>query len=1095
MAKSKKKKKKTTYNEQDYTTKAPTGLDIKRDKYYFTFSWKIADKDYSFGITLEWRIQYSLSRDEVKSWSSWIPEYGLSPKATKFVLKDIEKATLGKPRIYPAGWIMIHAIEFRVRGCRGPFHTKKTKGNVTTETFYFPEDSAWSKKKFNLYPPNAPSLSAELTERNVTKFTWSTSTSNEDHRPFTSTQYQTALVRDYNLSDPSKHRVWIEQPESLFWRDVNVDAANKALPIKEETNFTVSTDHSYTRIFRVRARGMGGYSAWKYAMHTYGIPWKAKNVKTSIDKKTIGYQVLVKWESPAAVKRPIDITTVQYQICPPQATNLNLPSADNWTDGPTNKDTAKSDMARISIDQFLEDNQCIFVRVNNKHDNNETLGEPIKVPNTGTLIKPVFTGFDVDPQDAKRIYVKANNIAAETFSTAVVQVYLIDPKTNKDVYVGTIPNSVYSDRLLVDLSRFVSSTVTTSDITFKIRSYVNDGKKHTWYSAFVTEHGTAPSPPKNVKVNVLDASTGTIEVIWDWTWKEATGAELSWADDPNAWISTNQPSTYQIERLNQPRWIINGLELGKKWYVRIRLFKEDGDVKTYGAWSNLDSRDLPEDTSADLASQPAVPILTLSDGVITKDGSTVASWSYSTEDNHIQNLAEIALTTYNSDGTVAHGTVIAHEATAQHTTIKANNAQANFTVGNTYDFAVRVRSSSGKYSEWSDPVSLTIAEPISVGIGATSLVSDVIDGNEVLTLTEMPLVVKVMTGSSNITTSLAIERAESYVMARPDENDFNGFEGETIALMSGTDSRFVIDQDSLIGYLDDGAKYRIVAMIQDELGQTATDSLEFTVQWAHQALMPSAVVEIEPTEMYAIITPMAPEGYRAGDVCDIYRLSADKPELIIQNGSFGEKYVDPYPCLTTFGGHRVVYKTSNGDYITEENQIAWFDLREDDGDIIDDFMVIIDFDGQRLEFLYDIDVSSNWQKDFTETKYLGGSIQGDWNPAVSRTMTVNGLVLVERDPESVELARRLAVWPGICHIRTPDGSSFACNIDVSENREARWVRRRATYSLNITRVDPEGLDGVPYNQFFKDSDLYLLDEKGNKIKTDEDKYIVVRMVE
>lgn len=1093
MAKSKKKKTKTTYKEQDYTTKAPTGLDIKRKGYNFIFSWKIADKDYSFGQTLEWRIQYSYSYDEVKHWSFWVPAK-VTEKATSYTLKDIEIPAYGKGNLYPEGMTMIHAVQFRIRGCRGPFRTSKTKGGVKTETQYWPEDSAWSKKKFNILPPNAPSLTAELTATNVTKFTWSTSVGTEDHRPFTSTQYQTCFVRDH-LNAIEKLPVWKEQPASLAWQDVNVNSASKALPIKEETYMTSSNEHSYTRVFRVRARGIGGYSAWKYASHTYGIPWKAKDVTTTVDKKAIGYEVVVKWVSPSAARRPIDETVVQYQICPPKATNLNMPSADNWTDGPTNKDTTKSDMARVPIDQFLEDNQCIFVRVNNKHDSNTTLGNPVKVPNIGALIKPTFAGFDIDPQDAKHIYVKANNVAAGTFSTAVVQVYLIDPATHKDVYVGTIPNNAYSDRLLVDLSRFITSTVSASDITFKIRSYVNDGKKHTWYSGFVTEHGTAPSPPRNVKVNIKDASTGTIEVTWEWTWEEATGAELSWADNPDAWISTNQPSTYQIERLNQPRWIINGLELGKKWYIRIRLFREDGDVKTYGAWSALDSEELPEDTSADLASQPAVPILNLSDGVITKDGKTVAAWSYSTEDNHTQYLAEIALSTINSDGTVTHGAVIARESTAQHTTISADNKNANFTVGNTYHLAVRVQSSSGKYSEWSDPISLTIAEPISVAISSTSLVPVVEDGEEIFTLTEMPLIVKTLTGSNNLTTTLAIERAESYVMARPDENTFNGFEGETVALLSGTDSRFVIEQDSLMGYLDDGARYRIVVMVQDELGQTATDSLNFVVRWTHQALMPSAVVEIEPTEMYAIITPVAPEDYRTGDVCDIYRLSADKPELIIQNGTFGEKYVDPYPCLTAFGGHRVVYKTSNGDYITADNQIAWFDLREDEGDIIDDFMVIIDFDGQRLEFLYDIDVSSNWQKDFTETKYLGGSIQGDWNPAVSRTMTVNGLVLVERDPESVELARRLAVWPGICHIRTPDGSSFACNIDVSENREARWVRRRATYSLNITRVDPEGLDGVPYNQFFKESDVYLLDEKGNKIKTDEDKYIVVKMVE
>ena len=63
---------------------------------------------------------------------------------------------------------------------------------------------------------------------------------------------------------------------------------------------------------------------------------------------------------------------------------------------------------------------------------------------------------------------------------------------------------------------------------------------------------------------------------------------------------------------------------------------------------------------------------------------------------------------------------------------------------------------------------------------------------------------------------------------------------------------------------------------------------------------------------------------------------------------------------------------------------------------------------------------------------------------------------------TIEAVRRLATYPGICHIRTPDGSSYSANINVSEDREERMINKIAKYSLEITAVDSQELDGVTY---------------------------------
>ena len=296
-------------------------------------------------------------------------------------------------------------------------------------------------------------------------------------------------------------------------------------------------------------------------------------------------------------------------------------------------------------------------------------------------------------------------------------------------------------------------------------------------------------------------------------------------------------------------------------------------------------------------------------------------------------------------------------------------------------------------------------------------------------------------------------------MDRPDESDFDGFAGETVALFSQTgEGSITLEREDLIGTLDDGASYRLVATVKDSLGQSNTESIDFEVHWAHQAVKPLGTAVISDT--VALITPQAPQGFMDGDSCDIYRLSADRPELIVSGGIFGVTYVDPYPAIGEFGGHRIVYRTADGDYITAENEIAWLDITAEDGDCLDLVSSLIDFDGEQIEFRYDVTHSNAWEKDFKETRYLGGSVAGDWNKAIGRTATMKGSAVTIRDQATMKQFRRLAVYPGICHIRTVDGSSFACDIQVTEDRNYDQNTIRADYNLSVTRVDPEELDGL-----------------------------------
>ena len=391
-------------------------------------------------------------------------------------------------------------------------------------------------------------------------------------------------------------------------------------------------------------------------------------------------------------------------------------------------------------------------------------------------------------------------------------------------------------------------------------------------------------------------------------------------------------------------------------------------------------------------------------------------------------------------------------------------------------------------------------------------------------LTALPLTLTTDDVKDGVNQILTIERAEDYFLDRPDEKQSGGFAGEivyrtvngsginrTYSVVSEPDEddlstyyeydsqeesysptedtsvdptktyytltitrSYEITQENITSYLDDGALYYLTYRLEDEYNQSYEIRREFKVKWDHQAIVPSADVEIVKYEVsdnvynVARITINNPDSEYvvAGDCCDIYRISANSVDLLYQNAEFGEVYIDPYPTIGEHGGHRVVFKTLYGDYITEANSFAWLDFDYEDGDLLESKGNIIDFDLDNVTLMFNMDISNNWSKDFQETRYLGGSIQGDWNAGVSMSSSISANVMTN-DWDTISRVRNLAEYEGICHVRTRDGMNYLANVNVSERipYEAYFdptgdVTHVGEYSLNITRVDPIEQDGM-----------------------------------
>jgi hypothetical protein len=191
-------------------------------------------------------------------------------------------------------------------------------------------------------------------------------------------------------------------------------------------------------------------------------------------------------------------------------------------------------------------------------------------------------------------------------------------------------------------------------------------------------------------------------------------------------------------------------------------------------------------------------------------------------------------------------------------------------------------------------------------------------------------------------------------------------------------------------------------------------------------------------------------------------LTADKPELIYKGASFGTTYVDPYPGFGDACGHRLVTVTANGDYATASG-LGWRDADVNDGDFLDEEQMIIDVDGEQIELPYNLSLSNKWNKDFKRTSYLGGSVQGDWNPAVTRDLSADTVLVRGLDLDRQMAMRDLAGFAGVAHVRTPDGSSLTADVQINE--EQSYDTKKVSYSLTISAVDPEEPAGMTLDEW------------------------------
>jgi hypothetical protein len=167
----------------------------------------------------------------------------------------------------------------------------------------------------------------------------------------------------------------------------------------------------------------------------------------------------------------------------------------------------------------------------------------------------------------------------------------------------------------------------------------------------------------------------------------------------------------------------------------------------------------------------------------------------------------------------------------------------------------------------------------------------------------------------------------------------------------------------------------------------------------------------------------APDGSAATDCYDVYRMTGDGATLIGSDLPLDATVADEYAPFGTGMdlAYRVACRTADGD-------VAWTDVAyELAGDAIR-----VDWQGGTVELPWNVAISDGYSKDVDVHEYLDGSTDALYNSGVRRSAKLSTDVIRLDEQATVDAVRALARHDGPAFVRTPDGSAYEADVQVTE---------------------------------------------------------------
>ena len=610
--------------------------------------------------------------------------------------------------------------------------------------------------------------------------------------------------------------------------------------------------------------------------------------------------------------------------------------------------------------------------------------------------------------------------------------------------------------------------------TVRCRAAYGSGKQFVYsdWSPFSEIVRSAPNPVADFTCSIHDETS----VLLKWTAGYVdTSYEIQYNTD-QYYFDKSDVSSVTVERgdyRTQTR-IISGLDIGEKWYFRIRAINEQGNSD----WSDI--------IYTIIGSKPAPPTTWSSSNTGIVGEILTLYWVHNSEDG--SSIRESTLET-TINGRTTEERVPYPEDMEPGAICSCLLDLSEYADGTEILWRVKTKGIADEYSDYSTQRSVTIYAPptIELHLGEdmykwlwdtfnfeTDTINTAATGEYIECF---PYDIKALSGPKTGTSKAQIPVC--YHVDISAENTHTAFDemGNERTVIAGTSvysktfytSDYNFKMELLAGdvTLENDQSYKVTVTVTMNSGLSASDSEIFTVNWYQYLYDPDAELAVDKNTLSVYITPFCLNEYTALNddvVMSVYRREYD--------GSFTEiatdlenngltTVVDPHPALD-YARYRIVARNKNTSVsgftdipampIKEPSIVIQWDEKWSEFDYTEDAEPETKpWTGSMLRLPYNVDISEKYAPDVSLIKYIGRE-----NPVAyygtQRGETASWSTVVPKsDKETIYALRRLSKWRGNAYVREPSGVGYWATITVTMTINHRQLT--VPVSFTITRVE------------------------------------------
>lgn len=614
----------------------------------------------------------------------------------------------------------------------------------------------------------------------------------------------------------------------------------------------------------------------------------------------------------------------------------------------------------------------------------------------------------------------------------------------------------------------VAQQVTTLDPGHSYYARVkllNDTVESEYSDAAAISEITIPGQVTGLTATPL--SQTQIQVSWDATSGAANtnGYEIEYATDQKYFGGSNAT----VNTVSNTTAYIN-VEIGNVWYFRVRA-KNSSNIS--GSWSDT--------VSAAAGSKPNPPTTWTLESSVFVGSSITLYWAHNSADGSKPTRSQIEYSINNGPAQTIEKT---HSLGPDDKDYTFNHilqiASSTFSDGDVLRWRVRTMGIDAMgWSDYSALREIRIFAPASLSLSAPGTI----------TVFPINIGITVTPSSQNIVSFyLAIRSRDSY-----DDADYMGEFQHVMAeqLIFSKNYTSLENSDTIsltpsdINLLN-GQTYDIEAVVATSAGLIAEDTSEFTLDIIERDYYMDMGITVDPDSLSAALIPGCysevsedEEGDEIFDLDDIvddvtlnvYRINFDGSFTTIAEGLINDGITvisDPHPALDNGKYRLVAVDNQTGsmyfdDIISEDLEVKGLVLQWDAkysnymvldvGDEIEEAAIGDMAGGTTLKLPYNVKKNESSDLDTALVEYIGRSHPVSYYGTQKGQKSSYSTDVPKDDYETLELLRRLQVWPGDVYIRVQDGLGYWAKVEVSFDRD--YDSLIMPISIDATRVDSD----------------------------------------